>query len=605
MSWIKGLIFGAVGFAVGDGLMVLLGSDAMSDLAISVGYLFFLIGWLLGIGIWEHWIRGWFGLENKPTPSMESHGWKRYFLFSTDHKVIGIQYLVTFLVIFFVAGLYAMVFRYELMQPGQDLLNPKQYNTMMSTHGIFMIAVAVVSIIGSFGNYVLPIQIGAEDMAFPRLNGLSYWLTPPVALLIIAANFLGGFDFGWTAYAPLSTAAGTGKLLFLLAFFTLGLSSIVGSVNMLATTIRLRAPGMTWGRLPIFTWGIFSVSILSLIFTQFVAMALLMVVFDRTIGTAFFAPDQGGGAILYQHVFWFYSHPAVYVMVVPGLAIMLEVLPHFSRKPLFGYKWAVAGFLGICFMSALVWAHHMFTSGMDDRLIIPFMISTEIISIPTGLVFLAGLGTIGIGKLRLKTRMLFASALLFNFVIGGLTGIFNADVPTDLQLHDTFWVVGHFHYTIVGAEIFGLFAGVYFWFPKMTGRMYNETLGKVHFWWMFLGFQAVFLPMFWLGYNGMNRRVADYVPELGPVNMFVSLAAFALGASFLVFIYNAIRSWASGPHAVANPWNARTLEWQTSSPPIEHNFHHIPHVTGHPYDYGVPDSIHADMGAAAPAAAGD
>jgi cytochrome c oxidase subunit 1 len=580
MSWIKGLIFGAVGFAVGDGLMVLLGSDAMSDLAISVGYLFFLIGWLLGIGIWEHWIRGWFGLENKPTPSMES-------------------------VIFFVAGLYAMVFRYELMQPGQDLLNPKQYNTMMSTHGIFMIAVAVVSIIGSFGNYVLPIQIGAEDMAFPRLNGLSYWLTPPVALLIIAANFLGGFDFGWTAYAPLSTAAGTGKLLFLLAFFTLGLSSIVGSVNMLATTIRLRAPGMTWGRLPIFTWGIFSVSILSLIFTQFVAMALLMVVFDRTIGTAFFAPDQGGGAILYQHVFWFYSHPAVYVMVVPGLAIMLEVLPHFSRKPLFGYKWAVAGFLGICFMSALVWAHHMFTSGMDDRLIIPFMISTEIISIPTGLVFLAGLGTIWMGKLRLKTPMLFASAVLFNFVIGGLTGIFNADVPTDLQLHDTFWVVGHFHYTIVGAEIFGLFAGVYFWFPKMTGRMYNETLGKVHFWWMFLGFQAVFLPMFWLGYNGMNRRVADYVPELGPVNMFVSLAAFALGASFLVFIYNAIRSWASGPHAVANPWNARTLEWQTSSPPIEHNFHHIPHVTGHPYDYGVPDSIHADMGAAAPAAAGD
>jgi cytochrome c oxidase subunit 1 len=423
--------------------------------------------------------------------------------------------------------------------------------------------------------------------------------------LIIAANFLGGFDFGWTAYAPLSTLAGTGKLLFLLAFFTLGLSSIVGSVNMITTTIRLRAPGMTWSRIPIFTWSVFSVSILSLIFTQFVAMALLMVVFDRVIGTAFFAPDQGGGAILYQHVFWFYSHPAVYVMVVPGLGIMLEVLPHFARKPLFGYRWAVAGFLGISFMSALVWAHHMFTSGMDGRLIIPFMISTEIISIPTGLVFLAGLGTLWLGKLRMKTPMLFASAILFNFVIGGITGIFNADVPTDLQLHDTFWVVAHFHYTIVGAEIFGLFAGIYYWYPKITGRMFNETLGKIHFWWMFIGFQAVFLPMFWLGYNGMNRRVADYALELGPVNLFVTLAAWALGASFFVFIYNMVASRVRGPVAGDNPWQARTLEWQTSSPPIEHNFHHMPQVTGHPYDYGIPDSVHADVGTPAPAPAGD
>lgn len=604
MSWIKGLIFGAIGFALGAGLMTAFGHLPMSDPAIVVGYLLFLIGWLLGAGVWGHWAKGWFGLKIKPTPTQESHGKARYFLFSVDHKVIGIQYLVTFMLIFLLAGLFALVFRYELMRPGRELLDPKTFNTIMSTHGILMIAVAVATVIGGFGNYIVPIQIGAEDMAFPRVNALSYWLTPPVALLIIAADLLGGFDFGWTAYPPLSVAEGTGKILFLLAFFTFGLSSILGGLNVLVTVARLRAPGMTWGRLPIFTWGIFSVSILSLIFTQFVATALLMVILDRVVGTVFFAPDQGGGALLYEHIFWIYSHPAVYVMVIPGLAIMLEILPHFARKPLFGYKWAVGGFFGIVGLSGIVWAHHMFTSGMPNWLTVPFMAATELISIPTGLIFLAGLGTIWLGKLHLKTPMLFAMSVLFNFLIGGITGIFLADTATDLQLHDTYFVVAHFHYTIVGGEVFGLFAGIYYWFPKMTGRMYNERLGKIHFWWMFVGFQLVFLPMFWLGYNGMNRRIADYLPELGPVNMFVSLAAFALGASFLVFVYNMVYSWVRGPQAAANPWGARTLEWQTSSPPYEHNFHHAPQVTGHPYDYGVPDSIHADVGGAIPAAGG-
>ncbi len=607
MSWIKGLISGIVGFLIGYWLVVLLGGARGSDLAVAVGYAFFFSGWLLGVGVWDHWARGWFGLENKPTPTMESHGWKRYFMFSVDHKVIGVQYLVTFVILFLLAGAFAMVFRFELMRPGMDVLTPKQYNTIMSTHGIFMIAVALSAVIGAFGNYVLPLQIGAEDMAFPRMNALSYWTTPPVVFLILAANFLPannyGFDYGWTAYPPLSTGIGTGKLLVLLAFMTLGFSSVLGGLNILVTVIRLRAPGMTWGRLPIFTWSVFGTSILSLIFTQFVFTALLMTILDRAIGTSFFAPDQGGGALLYQNIFWIYSHPAVYVMIVPGLGIMLEVITHFSRKPLYGYKWAIGGFFGIIFLSATVWAHHMFTSGMPDWMTVPFMIATEMISIPTGLVFLAALGTIWGGRLRLTTPMLFALAVVFNFLIGGITGIFNADVPTDLQLHDTYWVVAHFHYTIVGGEIFALFAGIYYWFPKITGRMYNEKLGKLHFWWMFLGFNAVFLPMFWLGYNGMNRRIADYIPELAGVNAWVSMAAFFLGGSFLVFVYNMVVSWVRGEKAADNPWEARTLEWQTSSPPIEHNFHEIPTVVGHPYDYHDPESQHAMVPHAHPAAA--
>ncbi len=597
MSWIKGILFGVVGYLAGYWLSISLGVERGTEAPFAIGYVFFFVGWLLGAGVWDHWARSWFGLENKTPPTKESHGWKRYFMFSTDHKVIGVQYLVTFALIFFLAGAFAMAFRYELMRPGRDWLSPKEYNTVMSTHGILMIAVAVSAVIGAFGNFVMPIQIGAEDMAFPRINALSYWTTPPVVFLILGANLLQGadygYDFGWTAYPPLSTVAGLGKLLFLLAFMTLGLSSILGALNIIITVIRLRAPGMTWGRLPIFTWGVFATSFLSLIFTQFVFTGLFMVVLDRVAGTAFFAPDQGGGALLYENIFWIYSHPAVYVMIIPGFAIMLEILPTFARKPLYGYKWAIGGFFGIVVMSATVWAHHMFTSGMPDWMTVPFMAATEFISIPTGVIFLSALGTIWMGKLRLKTPMLFALAVVFNFLIGGLTGIFNADVATDLQLHDTYWVVGHFHYTIVGGEIFALFAGIYYWFPKITGRMFNEKLGKLHFWWMFLGFQSVFLPMFWLGYNGMNRRIADYIPELAGTNMWVSASAFLLGASFLVFIYNMVSSWVRGPQAENNPWGARTLEWQIESPPIEHNFHQIPTVTGHPYDYGVEGSVHA------------
>ena len=594
---LKGLLWGLIGFVIGALLTafvrLLVGLDPWAfGPVFTVGYFLGFAGWLLGVGVWDCWLKEYLGLEVRP---YKAEGWRRYFGFNTDHKVIGIQYGVTFLFIFLMAGLIAMLMRIELMSPGRDIFNFAQYNRVMSLHGFLMILVAVTAVPGAFGNYFVPLMIGAEDMAFPRMNALSYWIWPPAALLLLLSPLFGGWDSGWTGYPPLSISNDAGQMFYNLAFFTGGLSSIVGSVNFLTTIITMRAPGMTWGRIPIFVWSIFLTSVMTLTATQFVGVAMLMVLLDRIAGTAFFNPVLGGQPIAYQHIFWFYSHPAVYVMILPSLGIMLEVLAHFSRKPLFAYRWAVAGFTGITILSYTVWAHHMFTSGMPNILHVPFMGSTEAISVPTGLVFLAALGTIWQGKLRFKTPMLFALSMIFNFLIGGITGIFNSDLPVDMHLHDTFWVVSHFHYTIVGGAIFGLFAGIYYWFPKITGRMYDESLGKLHFWLMFIFFNLAFAPMSWLGLNGMNRRIGDYPPELGGVNMFVSLAAFVLGASFLIFVYNMVVSWVRGPVAERNPWGARTLEWETTSPPPEHNFPRIPEVLGGPYDYGVPGAVHAKV----------
>ena len=604
----KGILWAVLGAILGIALLVVIrlafGLPAWkAGPAVAMGYLFGLSGWLLGVGVWDYWALGWLGPPNK---QYTTTGWRRYFDFDTDHKVIGIQYGVLLVILFLIAGLLAMVVRYELMRPGRDLLNSAEYNNMMSLHGTTMVFVAVATIMGAFGNYLVPIMIGADDMAYPRLNALSFWFVPPVGFLLLGAALAGGFDTGWTGYTPLATVTRMGAMFYNLAFLTIGFASILGSINIITTVITMRAPGLTWGRLPIFVWSILGTAALSMLFTQFVGLAMLMTVLDRVAGFSFFDPSRGGNPILYQHVFWFYSHPAVYVMILPAFGIALEIISHFARKPLFAYKWAVAGMLGVVVMSAIVWAHHMFTAGLEEKLAIPFMISTELISVPTGMVFLAALGTLWHGKLNLKTPMLFALAVIFNFLIGGITGVFLSDVPVDMHLQDTYFVVAHFHYTIVGGGIFGLFAGIYYWFPKMTGRMYNEKLGKLHFWWMFIGFNLTFLPMFWLGINGMNRRIADYMPQLGGLNMWVSMAAFFLGASFIVFVYNMVVSWVRGEQAAANPWGARTLEWLIPSPPPLHNFPTEPRVVDDPYGYGVPGSVHARLAAApSPAPASD
>lgn len=586
---LRAIVFAFAGYVAGIWLTVAVrGGSPTDEVAVVFGFALALIGWLAGIGGLEAFGRQWSGRKLQVSTVQ---GWQRYFQFSTDHKVIGIQYGVTLVTVLLLGGLGAMLLRIELASAGTGILDLDDFNKVVSMHGILMIAVAVAGILGAFGNYIIPIQIGAADMAFPRLNAVGYWLIPPVAIALLGAPFLGSFNAGWTSYAPLSVTNESGQVLFNLAIIAFGLSSILGGINVIVTVITMRAPGMSWGRLPIFVWAGFSASLLSFAVTQFFAAAMVLVLMDRIVGTSFFSPDVGTG-LLYEHIFWFYSHPAVYIMVLPGMGVVLELVPVFARKPLFAYKAAVVSLLSIVGLSVVVWAHHMFTSGMADFLQAPFMIVTEIISIPTGVIFLAMIGTLWQGRLWFRTPMLIAFGWLFNFLIGGITGIFLADVATDIHLHDTYYVVAHFHYTIVGGAIFALIAAMFYWFPKITGRMYNETAGKVFAVWLTVMFNFTFIPLFWVGINGMNRRIGDYPEAFEAANRFSSISALILGASFLLLIGNLVYSAVWGPKAGPNPWNARTIEWQISSPPPQHNFTSQPRVVGHPYDYGVEGSVH-------------
>jgi len=580
--FLRALIFGLVTFS---GILFSLSYKISLQAAMVLAYFSGNLAFLVGIGAvrcFKQWLYG----EKDAEAHKEETGWKRYFQFTLDHKVIGVQYLVTSFVIFTIAVTMASIMRLELARPEMQFLSFEQYHTIMGMHGISMIVVALIAILGGLGNYFVPIMIGTKDMAFPRLNALSYWMLPPAVILLVSSLFFGGFDFGWTAYPPLSVQGPLGKLSFLLAFITVGFSSIFGGVNFMTTILRLRAKGMDFFKLPIFVWSVFSAGIIVLLATSVVASSLILVVFDRAMGTSFFDPSRGGNALLYQHLFWFYSHPAVYIMILPAFGIILEILPVYARKPLFAYKITAFSFIGIVILSFVVWAHHIFTSGMWDLLTIPFMITTELISVPTGVVFLSALGTLWMGQIRLKVPMLFALGFIFNFLIGGLTGIFNADVPSDLHLHDTYFVVAHFHYTLFGGVIFGLFAGIYHWFPKITGRMFNQTLGKIHFWLIFIGFNSTFLPMFWLGARGMRRRVADYPLEFGNVQLWVSLAAILIIIGVIIFLYNMVQSSIKGTMADSNPWQAHSLEWQIPSPPPKENFEQLPEVKTLPYEYG-------------------
>jgi cytochrome c oxidase subunit I len=510
--------------------------------------------------------------------------WRDYFKFNTDHKVIGIQYIVISFVFFLFAGMLAEVIRAQLMRPNNNIVTGSAYNQLFSLHGTMMIFLFVVPTLTGLANYILPLQIGAQDMAFPKLNALSLWMAVVGGIGMVGALLVGGAESGWSAYPPLSLQTGAGQSWWAVSLFIIGFSSIFGAINFLATALTMRAPGMTIMRMPLFVWSVIATAIIILMGTPVLASALLLMLWDRIAGTHFF--QAMGDPLMWQNLFWFYSHPAVYIMILPGFGAISEILPVFSRKPIFGYKMIAFSSLAIAVAGFLVWAHHMFTSGMNPMLRVPFMLTSMVIAVPTGVKIFSWLGTIAGGKLRLTTAMTFALAFIAMFVIGGLSGIFLAAIPTDIQMQDTYFVVAHLHYVLFGGSTMAIFAAIYFWYPKMTGRMLNEKLGQVHFWMIFVGFNLTFLVQHYLGMQGMARRIFTYPPEFATGNLISSLGAFLLAVGMLPFIYNALVSLRKGAIAGPNPWRALTLEWTLPSPPPIHNFPETPVVTGDPYGYG-------------------
>jgi cytochrome c oxidase subunit 1 len=531
--------------------------------------------------------------------SKQVQNWKRYFTWNTDHKVIGVQYLVTAFAFFLIGGVLAMLIRTELIKPGIDFLDGTIYNRVITNHGSIMIFLWIIPVLAGFANYMLPLMIGARDMAFPNLNALSFWLIPAGGFFMLASFFVGAAESGWTAYVPLSIQAPDGQTIWAIGVILLGFASIFGAINFVTTTLTMRAEGMGFLDLPLFVWSMLATSLMILVATPVLTAGLVLIAMDRVFGTLFFTVQAGGDPILWQNVFWFYSHPAVYIMILPGMGIVSEVLPVFSRKPIFGYLAIAISSMAISVLGLTVWAHHMFTSGMSPALRVPFMITSMIIAVPTGIKIFSWLGTIWQGKLHFTPSMLFSLGFISMFLIGGITGVFQASVPFDLYVHDTYFIVGHLHFVLFGGSVFSVFSGFYYWFPKVTGREMNEGLGKLQFALMFIGANLTYLPMFLSGMLGMPRRVVDYAPELSTLNLISTIGAYILGTSVIVFFHNAATSWLRGAKAANNPWRALTLEWQTSSPPPPLNFDELPVITTGPYDYGEPPSDLAQQAAEA------
>jgi cytochrome c oxidase subunit I len=509
-------------------------------------------------------------------------------LVTLDHKKIGVLYIVSAFFFFFAGGIMAVVMRVQLGQAEQEIVTRDAYNQLFTIHGTTMVFLFVVPILAGFGNYLVPLMIGAVDMAFPRLNALSYWLFLLGGLVVLASFGVegGAASSGWTAYPPLSgpTYSPTiGQDLWILGIHLTGLSSLAGAINFIVTIHNLRTRGMTWLRIPLFVWSIEAYSVLILLALPTVAAAVTLLLLDRQAGTAFFLPQEGGSAVLYQHLFWFFGHPEVYIMVLPAMGMLSEIIPVFSRKPIFGYRAVAFSTIGIAFASMLVWAHHMFTVGLPVQLNSFFLAASLTVAVPTAVKIFNWLATIWRGRLDLRTPLLFCLGFLGLFTIGGLSGILVALYPFDYQAHDSYFVVAHFHYVLFGGTVFGILAGTHYWFPKITGRMYDERLGKITFWLVFIGFNAAFLPQHMLGLMGMNRRVYTY--EEGGLfeayNLTSTIGTWIMTVGFLVFIVNMVKSWRGGPRVGADPWGADTLEWYTTSPPPAYNFDRVPFVSSY------------------------
>ncbi len=557
-----------------------------NELSVFMAYIGGVLGFLVGLGFFNY---PFARLRGYP-PSLrekETGGWSRYFGLCTDHKVVGIQYLWGIGLFFFIGGVNAMLIRTELLRPTTQVFPAGTYLTIVGLHGTMMMGIMSSAILGPFANYFVPILIGARRMAFPRIEALTFWLLMSAGAILTTTIFFGGFPTGWTGYPPLETQASAGMDCYILFFALVGISMTLLGLNMIATILTMRAPGLTWTRLPIFVWGVISTAALMVLAAPVLVATLAMGAFDRAINTTFFVAGGGGSNYLYENLFWIFGHPEVYILALPGFAVVLELLPVFSRKPLWGYRLAVAGLLGVTILSWMVWQHHLFVSGINADLRPFYMLSTELISIPTGFTFICGMMTIWRGHIRFTVPMLFCLGWFFNFLIGGLSGVFLSDVPSDVTTHGSFFSMAHFHYTIMGGLIFTFFAAVYYWVPKMTGYEFNERLGKIHFWTMFVFFNSTFAPLFAAGFLGMPRRVVTYPLNLQFINDWVSVSAFLLGISMLVFLYNLVWSQAFKKTAAeANPWGSRSIEFQLPSPVPVHNFDRIPTFTSDPYGYG-------------------
>jgi len=557
------------------------GQNALADL---LALLFMVIGWLLGIGALNYPLAKLVGRDAKGEP--EYTGWTRYFRYNLDHKVVGIQYVVGVLLFFFTGGLLAMAIRTELLNPTVHVFSADTYIKIVSEHGTIMMMMASSVIVGPLGNYFVPLMIGARRMAFPRIEAFSLWTFIAGYFVIFSALAYGGFPTGWTGYAPLQTQAGPGMVSYLFGFAVISIGMMTAGFNLLVTIINYRAPGMTWSRVPVFVWSMIATAALLTLASPVLTAAGLFGLLDKTAQTAFYVTEHGGSSYLWENLFWFFGHPEVYIMALPGFGIVGEIIPVFCRKPLFAYRIAAAGMIGVALLSFFVWQHHIFQSGIDPDMRPLFMLTTELISIPTGFIFLVGMGTLYRAKIRYEVPMLFCMAVYFNFLIGGVSGVFLSDVPVNVTVHGGFFVLSHFHYTIMGGLIFAFFAGLYFWLPKMTGRTMNKKLGLWHFWTMFVFFNLTFFPMFIIGLLGQPRRVFTYARNLQILNDFSSIAAFCLGASFLIFVANLMWSQFIAPEkAPANPWDSLGLEWQTATPIPAYNFERIPVIMTDPYHY--------------------
>ena len=515
----------------------------------------------------------------------EEKGLKSW-LFTLDHKRIGVMYLYGVMISFLLGGIFALLIRLELLHPGQDIVSAETYNRLFTLHGAVMIFLFVIPAIpAALGNFVLPLMLGAKDVAFPRLNLASWYIYMIGALFGLYSMISGGVDTGWTFYTPYSTTTDSAVISMTTAAFILGFSSIFTGVNFIATIHKLRAPGMTWFKMPLMAWALYATSIIQVLATPVLGITLLLLIIEKSWGIGIFDPAMGGDPVLFQHFFWFYSHPAVYIMVLPGMGIISELISTFSKKKIFGYKLIAYSSMGIALISFLVWGHHMFTSGQSEFAAMVFSFLTFFVGIPSGIKMFNWLATMYKGRITFQAPMLYAIAFMFLFAIGGFTGIMLGAISVDIHMHDTYFVVAHFHYTMMGGTVIAFLGGLHYWWPKIWGRMYSEKWAKISWAFVFIGFNLTFFTQFILGSKGMPRRYYNYLDQYQPLHAYSTYGSWLLGIGFTIMAIYLIHSLFKGEKAPKNPWGALTMEWQTASPPIHHNFEDQPVLEHGPYDY--------------------